>query len=57
MSIDPDNTKSVLHASVPEAMAAQLKALATAQDRSVSAELRRAVAEHIRQHEEARNDA
>lgn len=57
MSIDDSGKRTIIHASVPEELAQGLKAIAVAQDRSLSAELRRAVAEHIAQHEEARNDA
>ena len=56
MNIDPDSTKVVLHATVPEELARGLKAIAEAEDRSVSAELRRAVAEHLRRAAERKDD-
>jgi predicted transcriptional regulator len=51
MRIDDSGKKAVIHASVPEELAQGLKAVAEAADRSLSAELRRAVAEHLAQHE------
>ena len=51
MDITDGDKRAVIHASVPAELARGLKALAAAEDRSVSAELRRAVAEHIAAHE------
>lgn len=54
MSNDDNGKRAVLHASVPESLARELKAVAVSEDRSLSGQLRVAVAEHIARHEEAR---
>jgi hypothetical protein len=52
MRIDDSGKRAIIHASVPAKLAEGLKALAVAQDRSLSGELRRAVAEHLHRHDD-----